>query len=134
MAFLSSIENRQGLMRGKIEEIRSIVARTPVPTPATAGVTNGLRIPYRLRDRLIEVQSRHRMGSVKEVIFKCLMLGLVTLERLPPMVNGNRVGSPEEFYRVNRLRPLSDEDVSRLRDEGFNAPRTPPVVDDMMPS
>ena len=124
MSFLSAIEKRQRLMRGRVEEIRTILARTPIPTPSTAGVTNGLRIPYTLRDRLVQVQSRHQMGSVKEVIFKCLVLGLMTLERLPPMVNIMRAPqTPEEYCRMRGLRPLSESEFARLRDEGFNAPR-----------
>jgi hypothetical protein len=131
MSFLSAIEQRQRLVQGRIEEIRKVVTLTPVPTASTAGVTNGLRIPYRLRDRLVEVQSRHRMGSVKEVIFKALVLGLMTLERLPPMNGDVRVESPEDFYARKGLRPLSEDDVARLRDEGFNAPREPQPVDVM---
>jgi len=127
MSFLSAIEARQRLTRGRFDEIRNVLERLPIPTPSTAGVTNGLRIPYRLRNRLVEVQSRHQMGSVKEVIFKCLVLGLMTLERLPPTVNGLRSPkTPEEFYRMNGLRPLSEDEVSRLRDEGYNAPREQP--------
>jgi len=125
--FLSSIETKQGLMRGRIEEIKRVLEKTTIPTPSTAGVTNGLRIPYRLRDRLVEVQSRHQLGSVKETIFKALMLGLVTLERLPPMIHRRPPKSPDEFYESNGFRPLSSDEVSRLRDEGFNAPRDPYV-------
>lgn len=121
--FLSAIDKKQQVLGGRIREIRDILIRTSLPSPTSPGVTNGLRIPYQLRDRLIEVQSRHQMGSVKEVIFKSLVLGLLTLERLPPMVDFGIPKSPDDYYQRNGLRPLSQDEISRLRDEGFAAPR-----------
>ena len=123
--FLSSIDAKQRMVKQRFSEIRQVLERTVVPSPSDGGVTYGLRATYELRNRLIEVQSRHGISSVKETIFKALMLGLLTLERLPPQVNGlsPRLNKPEDWYKQRGLRVLNEEELNRLRDEGFDAPR-----------
>lgn len=116
--FLSSIEakNRVGMARAK--EIHAVLTEADVPSPTDPGVTNGLRIPYDIRDRLIQIQSRHGMGSSKEAIYKAMMLGLMTLERLEP-TNGARVKRRPNTLPDGSYRALSEEEVSQLRDGGY---------------
>lgn len=129
--FLSSIDAKQRVAKQRFSEIRAVLEKTSVPSPSVGGVTYGLRATYGLRHRLIEVQSRHSFGSVKEAIFKALMLGLLTLERLPPQANviPSRISSPDDWCKQRGLRALSEDELGRLRDEGWNAPRVKPEED-----
>jgi len=116
--FLSQMEAKHRALRQKVQEIRGVLTGTAVPGPGDPGVTNGLRISYDIRDRIVEIQSRHGMRSAKEALYKSMLLGLMTLERLEP-ANGSH-------YNPNRMgahRALSDDEVARLKDEGFAATR-----------
>ena len=126
--FLSAIDARQKMAGQRFKEIRQVLEKLAVPTQSSSGVTYGLRATYELRDRLVQVMSRHQLASVKETIYKALMLGLLTLERLPPQVQGlnPRMTSPDDFYKQRGLRVLDEEEVGRLRDEGWKAPREKP--------
>ena len=126
--FLSTIDARQKTAGQRFKEIRQVLEKLPVPTQSSSGVTYGLRATFELRDRLVQVMSRHQLSSVKETIYKALMLGLLTLERLPPQQNGmaSRINSKGDWYKRHGLRVLDEEEVGRLRDEGWNAPRKKP--------
>jgi hypothetical protein len=106
--FLGQMETKFGILRQRVQEIRGLLTQ-PAPRPDDPGVTNGLRIPYDVRDRLVEIQSRHGLRSSKEAIYKAMLLGLVTLERLEPL------GSKEQPKRRN-YRALSEDEISKLRD------------------
>lgn len=116
--FLAQVEQRQSAFREKVQEIRGVLTGALVPGPSDPGVTNGLRIPYDIRDRIIEIQGRHGLRSSKEAIYKAMLLGLVTLERLEP---ANGAHHPKDLPEGHRV--LSEEEVIRLKDNGFNARR-----------
>jgi hypothetical protein len=116
--FLSNIEDRHAITKARVREIRHVLGSAEVPVPTAPGVTNGLRIPFDIRDRLVEIQSRHGMGSSKEVIYKAMLLGLHTLERLEP-ASGPIVRRRSNVLPNGSYRALSEDDVSRLRDGGY---------------
>lgn len=114
--FLATVDERNRLTRARLDEIRRTLSSVEVPPTDEPGVTNGLRLPFDIRDRLIEIQGRHGMRSIREATYKAMILGLITLERLEP------VGSP--LRSVPRSLPaghrvLSEEEVVRLKDDGF---------------
>ena len=105
--FLGQMEAKLGILRDRVQEIRGVLTQ-PAPKPEEPGVTNGLRISYEIRDRLVGIQSRHGLRSSKEAIYKAMLLGLVTLERLEPL--GSKV-RPRRPYRA-----LSEDEISQLKD------------------
>lgn len=117
--FLGQMEAKHRALRERVQEIRGVLTGAAVPGPGDPGVTNGLRIPFDVRDRIIEIQGRHGLRSSKEALYKAMMLGLMTLERLEPANGGH--------FNRNHLpsghRVLSPEEVTRLKDEGFGATR-----------
>lgn len=119
--FLGALDAKQKVLKSRIQEIRRLMSGEP-PGPADPGVTNGVRIPYDIRDRIIEIQSRHGMRSAKEAVYKSMLLGLATLERLEPARSG----------RVDRLNPghlpaghrvLDEDEVAKIKEGGFSAAR-----------
>ena len=117
MTFLSALEERGRALARRYSEIRSIIASAEAVLPSDPGVTNGIRVPFSIRDRLTEVQSRHGIATTRDTIYKCMMLGLVTLERLEPA--STRV-TPQRRRDTGSYRVLSEADVSRIRDEGYS--------------
>jgi len=117
MTFLSALETRGRALAQRYSEIRSIITSAEAVLPCDPGVTNGIRVPFSIRDRLTEVQSRHGFATTRDTIYKCLVLGLVTLERLEPA--STRTTSRRERV-TDSYRVLSEADVSRLRSEGYS--------------
>jgi hypothetical protein len=117
--FLGQMEAKQKVFRQRIQEIRGLLSGAPVPGPSDPGVTNGLRIPYDIRDRLIEIQSRHGLRSTKEALYKSMLLGLVTLERLEPANGERRV--PNGLAKGHRV--LDPDEVRSVQEGGFGVAR-----------
>lgn len=118
MTFLATVEERGRALMRRVSEIRSVVAGPEAPAPSDPGVTNGIRVPFDIRDRLTEVQSRHGFSSTRETIYKCMVLGLITLERLEPEA---RLAVPRRRRPQPTYRALSEEEISQLRDGGTYA-------------
>ena len=87
MPFLSDIVEKQEVLQQRMEEIRKILQVTTFPRSGEPGVTSGIRMRLSVRDRLIRVRKRHGMASLREVVYKAMILGLVTLERAQPLVD-----------------------------------------------
>lgn len=116
--FLSDIETRGRDLGERIRSIRAIVASSCPPNVNDPGVTNAIRMTMEVRDRVSALQVRHNFSSARDVIYAALLLGLATLERLEPSVPVKRVAVPRLHRQV---RVLSENEVSRLRDEGYGA-------------
>lgn len=120
MSFLAALEERGRALAERMGEIRHIVATAEPPDPHDpAAVTNGVRLPFDVRDRLLEAQSRHGFRSTRECIYRAIVLGLVTLERLEPVPTGKPVRQPRR--RTFAYRALSETEISQLRDRGWDA-------------
>ena len=117
--FLEQLDAKHDRLRRRVQEIRGVLSES-VPRPSDPGVTNGLRIPYDIRDRIIEIQSRHGLRSSKEALYKAMMLGLLTLERLEP-AGGVLPRVPGQLPRGHRV--LDDEEVTRIKEGGFGVAR-----------
>lgn len=122
MTFLAVIDARQQQAKQRFTEIRKILAEAIMPGPTEHGLSCALKLPLPVHDRLEEACGRHGLRSLKETAYKAMMLGLATMERLP--ATDSKLPSP----RASRVtgRPLTDEEISRIKDEGFNAPRVRP--------
>lgn len=118
--FLAGIEGRQRELQAKYGEIRRILAEARLPGTKEYGLSLALKLPREVHDRLEEVRSRHGLRSLKEAAYKALMLGLSTMERLPAGYE-----TPEPRTGVYG-RVLTQEEISRLKDEGFDCPRERP--------
>jgi hypothetical protein len=118
MTFLAVLEERQRALVQRVAEIRRVMASAQAPSMTDpAAVTNGIRFPIEIRDRLIEVQGRHGFRSVKDVVYAALLLGLVTMERLEPTRDNGFVHIRRR--RLENVRVLSESDISELRDRGY---------------
>lgn len=125
MTFLARIDTKTKQAQERYGEIRRILAEAVLPGPTDFGLSCAIKLPRDVHDRLEEVCSRHGLKSLKEAAFKAMMLGLATMERLPAAGQKQQIQSPMKSARVVG-RVLSDVEVSRLKDEGFSAPRVKP--------
>lgn len=121
--FLAGIEAKQRKLEARYSEIRAIISEARLPGAKEYGLSCALKLPRDLHDRLEEVRSRHGLRSLKEAAYKALVLGLATMERLP-------AASAYQTAPRNQVPPtarvLSEQEISRLKEEGFNCPRVPP--------
>lgn len=121
MTFLAVIDARQNQVKQRFDEIRRILALAIMPGPNDPGVPCHLKLPQDVQDKLEEVCGRHGLRSAKDAAYRAMMLGLATMQRLPAE---SRLPTPRAPRVVGR--PLSEGEISRLKSEGFNAPRVPP--------
>ena len=122
--FLADIEKKNQRVRAKYEEIRRIISHAVMPSPREFGIACALRLDEETHRKLEEVRSRHGIHSLREAAFKALALGLATMSRLP-------ASDIEPNTATRRAAPkgrvLTSSEISRLKEEGYNCPRTPPA-------
>lgn len=114
MSFLADIEGNQRRLKAKFDEIWAIVNGEAMPKGGT-GLT--LKLSPELREKLVEAKDTHGVRTIQDTAYKALILGLTTLTRLPPR---DDLGLPRAPVKG---RVLTDEEVTQIKDEGFNCPR-----------
>lgn len=114
--FISQLDLKHRLLKGRIDEIRAILTTAVIPAADDPGLTHGIRLALDVRDRVALIQERHQFRSAKEVIYKAMLIGLVTLERLEPAERPSARARPDRRARV-----LSEDEISRIKEVGFNA-------------
>lgn len=108
--FASEINERSAALHRQRQKIDETL-RLPLPATSDEGVTSGVRIPHDVRERLLLIQDAHGVATFREAVYRAMLVGLDAMEAVTPKPkkNGHRV--------------LSENEVNRLRHEGFGAPK-----------
>lgn len=114
MSFLADIEENHRRLKAKFDEIWRIVNGTAMPK---SGIGLTLKLSSELREKLECAKDTHGIKTIQDTAYKALVLGLTTLNRLPPRDDLDLPRAPVQG------RVLTEEEVIQIKDEGFNCPR-----------
>lgn len=76
------------------DELRKIVATPWNGDRNWDGRTIGLNLPNEIRNAAVQLQEKLQLRSMKEVLFKALIVGLKALDELPPVDGGKPEARP----------------------------------------
>lgn len=102
---MGSLEYLQWELRSKKkrwEEFKTVLAVPWDGDRNWEGRTIGLHLPLQLRSFAIKVQERQGLKSMKEVLFKALVIGLRELEAIPPVVPPSEPVKPKARNTCDR--------------------------------
>lgn len=94
-----------GEKKRRWDELRKIIAAPWAGDRGWEGRTIGLHLPMEVRNAAVRIQEKLGLKSMKEVLFKALVVGLKSLEDLPP------VQAPKPPLRAVKPAPIQ---VSKL--------------------